>query len=101
MAAIEDYLLSIYSTATFFRSSADHQRTRVLRRDTLKCMVLGATMLVVWNFGKGKTHYLKYLWKAALGCTFGLTYSFYFTARKVEQWRIDDLHTSLAAAPTR
>lgn len=46
-------------------------------------MLIGSVMFLAWNFGKGKTHYLKYALKGSQGALFGLTYSFYFTSSKV------------------
>ena len=47
-------------------------------------MTVGTTIGIMWQFGKGKTHYLKYLNKGLQGMLFGFAYSFYFLARKVE-----------------
>lgn len=53
-------------------------------KDTGKCMLLGTVVFVGWQFGRGRTHYLKYVHKGVQGALLGLGYSFYFTARKVE-----------------
>ena len=90
--AVEGYMLSVYTTVSFLTYQKDQQRRKQLMLDTSKCVAIGTAMFLTWNFGKGKTHYLKYLLKGVQGAGFGLAYSFYFTANKVELWRTDDLY---------
>jgi hypothetical protein len=82
--AFESYLISIHSTMNFLNYSRSESRKAQLKLDIRKCLLIGITMFVAWSFGKGRTHYLKYIWRGLQGAMFGLAYSFYFTSRKVE-----------------
>lgn len=57
----------------------------------LKCMCVGTALAFVWQFSRGRTHYLKYLRKGLQGTLFGVVYSFYFLARKVENEQVEQM----------
>lgn len=57
----------------------------------MKCICIGASLWIVRQYSKGRTHYLKYLSKGLQGSLFGLAYSFYFLARKVENEQANSL----------
>lgn len=87
----EQYFANIYSVIHFLTSSKDHGKKNIIAVDTLKCMTIMATLLMGINFGKGKTHYLKYVSAGITGMMFGLGYSFYFTSNKIQGWMADEL----------
>ena len=55
-------------------------------KDTLKCMTIGACLNMIFLFGLGKAHHLKYLKWMSFGAVFGVGYSFYFTSQKVDTY---------------
>lgn len=80
---VEQYFADVHSTLRFMKSSSEPLKKKIILIDTAKCMGIMAVFFFGWNFSKGKTHYLKYMSVSLLGMTFGLSYSFYFTSKKI------------------
>jgi hypothetical protein len=73
------------------KENSDSKKKKIIAVDTAKCMAIAATLMMLLNFGRGKTHYLKYASVGILGSVFGFTYSFYFSSRKIIGWKANEL----------
>ena len=86
---IDTYFCNIYSVYKYISEDKNPKQCRkTIINDTLKCMSIGTIFNMIFLYGLGQAHYLKYFKWMTLGCIFGVGYSFHFTSQKVDTFII-------------
>ena len=88
---LKGHLIDAYVTLKYM-AGVDNNSTKLKRqlwKDMGKCMLVGMTLSMGWQYTKGRTHLFRYVKKGIQGALFGFCYSFYFLARKVETEQAD------------
>lgn len=77
---IYKYVVKVFTTIEFYKNNKANPIRKVIKTDTLKCMLIGSVLFCSYQFTKGRTHYIKYIANIFKGSIFGLVYSFHFTS---------------------
>lgn len=88
---LRNHCIDTFTTAQYLFHGTNPDLKKTLIADEMKCVGIGMTMFLVWQFGKGRTHYLRYINKGLQGMMFGVLYSPYFLARKVENEQLEEM----------